>query len=74
MAMDIPIPNVGRQLTKEKPPDMMKGNMLLLSFPVSIILMRVPYAIVEFSGVDYFDAGSYSRTKNNNGSLYLEVK
>ncbi|WP_282919020.1 hypothetical protein [Levyella massiliensis] len=32
------------------------------------------YAIVEFSGVDYFDAGSYSRTKNNNGSLYLEVK
>lgn len=42
MAMDIPIPNVGRQLTKEKLPDMMKGNMLLLSFPVSIILMRVP--------------------------------
>lgn len=32
------------------------------------------YAIVEFSGVDYFDAGSYSQTKNNNGSLYLEVK
>lgn len=32
------------------------------------------YAIVEFSGVDYFDAGSYSKTKNNNGSLYLEVE
>ncbi|WP_308539894.1 hypothetical protein [uncultured Murdochiella sp.] len=32
------------------------------------------YAIVEFSGVDYFDAGSYSQTKNNNGTLYLEVE
>lgn len=32
------------------------------------------YAIVEFSGVDYFDAGSYAETANNLGNLYLEVQ
>lgn len=31
------------------------------------------YAIVEISGVDYFDAGSCARTKNSDGTFRLEV-
>lgn len=31
------------------------------------------YAIVEFSGVDYFDEGSYSQTSNSSGRLNLYV-
>ncbi|WP_019133702.1 hypothetical protein [Kallipyga massiliensis] len=31
-------------------------------------------AIVELSGVDYFDSGSYSKTKNSEGQLYLRVR